>query len=77
MDNKIEEIGRLLHQAAETHHYVFAFSDGDDPDWASWYSNWLVNLSALQTPDPRYANVKVADPVPTNPRMRVFLSKVV
>jgi hypothetical protein len=47
MDNKIEEIGRLLHQAAETHHHVFAFSDADDPDWASWYSDWLVNLSAL------------------------------
>jgi hypothetical protein len=26
---------------------VFAISDGDDPDWASWYADWLVNLSAL------------------------------
>jgi len=37
----------LLHQAAETHHIVFAKTDGEDPDWASWYSDWLVNLSSL------------------------------
>lgn len=43
-DNRIEQISRLLHQAAETHHVVFAISDGDDPDWASWYSDWLINL---------------------------------
>ena len=47
MENRIEEISRLLHQAGETHHQVFAFSDGDDPDWASWYSDWLVNHSPL------------------------------
>jgi hypothetical protein len=21
--------------------------DGDDPDWASWYADWLLNLSEL------------------------------
>jgi hypothetical protein len=21
--------------------------DGDDPDWASWYADWLINLSEL------------------------------
>ena len=42
-----EAVRELLHQAAETHHIVFAISDGDDPDWASWYADWLVNLSAL------------------------------
>ena len=26
---------------------VFAISDGDDPDWASWYADWLANLSSL------------------------------
>ena len=46
-DEALQAIGQLLHQAAETHHTVFAISDGDDPDWASWYSDWLVNLSAL------------------------------
>jgi hypothetical protein len=26
---------------------VYAITDGDDPDWATWYSDWLVNLSRL------------------------------
>jgi hypothetical protein len=43
----VRAVAELLHQAAETHHIVFAISDGDDPDWASWYADWLVNLSAL------------------------------
>ena len=46
-DDTVQALGELLHQAAETHHVVFAISDGDDPDWASWYADWLVNLSAL------------------------------
>jgi len=37
----------LLHEAAETHHTVFRIADGDDPDWASWYADWLLNLSEL------------------------------
>ena len=47
MDDKIKTISNLLHQAAETHHVVFAISDGEDPDWASWYADWLANLSSL------------------------------
>jgi hypothetical protein len=47
IDDRIHEVTQLLHQAAETHHVVFAISDGDDPDWASWYADWLLNLSAL------------------------------
>jgi hypothetical protein len=41
------QISELLHNAAETHHRVYAITDGDDPDWATWYSDWLVNLSGL------------------------------
>jgi hypothetical protein len=26
---------------------VYRIVDGDDPDWASWYSEWLLNLSEL------------------------------
>jgi hypothetical protein len=47
MDDKTKQVSALLHQAAETHHVVFAIADGDDPDWATWYSDWLVNLSSL------------------------------
>ena len=40
-------IAELFHEAAETHHVVYRISDGDDPDWASWYADWLVRLSEL------------------------------
>ena len=42
-----ERIAELLHEAAETHHVVYRIVDGDDPDWASWYANWLLELSEL------------------------------
>jgi hypothetical protein len=47
MDETARRIAELLHDAAETHHRVYAIRDGDDPDWATWYADWLVNLSRL------------------------------
>ena len=47
MNSTAQKVSDLLHEAAETHHIVYRISDGDDPDWASWYGNWLVNLSEL------------------------------
>jgi len=46
MEN-IERISALLHEAAETHHVVYRIVDGDDADWASWYADWLTELSEL------------------------------
>jgi hypothetical protein len=40
-------LAELLREAAETHHTVYRISDGDDPDWASWYASWLLDLSEL------------------------------
>ena len=40
-------IAELLHEAAETHHVVYRIVEGDDPDWASWYADWLLDLSEL------------------------------
>jgi hypothetical protein len=40
-------IARLLQEVAETHHRVFRITDGADDDWASWYADWLLNLSEL------------------------------
>jgi hypothetical protein len=40
-------VSGLLREAAETHHVVFRIVDGDDPDWASWYADWLLDLSEL------------------------------
>jgi hypothetical protein len=42
-----DPIAALLHEAAETHHVVFRITDGDDPDWASWYADWLLDHSEL------------------------------
>jgi hypothetical protein len=47
MDERTQRVAELLHQAGETHHVVFAIVDGDDPDWATWYSEWLLSLSSL------------------------------
>ena len=47
MDSVVEQIRKLLHEVAETHHQVFRISDGADDDWASWYADWLTRLSEL------------------------------
>lgn len=47
MDDRVTRISELLHEAGETHHVVYRIVDGDDPDWASWYSEWLISLSEL------------------------------
>jgi hypothetical protein len=44
---RTSRIAELLHEAAETHHVVYRIVDGDDPDWASWYADWLLDLSEL------------------------------
>jgi hypothetical protein len=41
------KIAGLLHEAAEAHHVVYRIADGEDPDWASWYAEWLLTLSEL------------------------------
>jgi hypothetical protein len=45
--DRVTRIAELLHEAAETHHTVYRITDGDDPDWASWYADWLLDLSEL------------------------------
>jgi hypothetical protein len=47
MDDHIEQVQSLLHEAAETHHMVYRITDGSDDDWATWYSDWLVHRSEL------------------------------
>ena len=42
-----DRVATLLHEAAETHHLVYRITDGTDDDWASWYANWLLELSEL------------------------------
>jgi hypothetical protein len=47
MTGELEQISGLLHEAGETHHRVFRIVEGADDDWASWYAQWLINLSEL------------------------------
>ena len=47
MDAERAKVSSLLHEAGETHHRVYRIVDGEDPDWASWYADWLINLSEL------------------------------
>jgi hypothetical protein len=47
MSEQTDQIAALLHEAGEKHHLVYRIVDGDDPDWASWYADWLINLSEL------------------------------
>lgn len=42
-----DQVAALLHEVAETHHVVYRITDGEDPDWASWYADWLLHLSEL------------------------------
>jgi hypothetical protein len=46
-DDRAAKVTEVLHRAAETHHVVYAIVDGNDDDWASWYSEWLLTLSDL------------------------------
>ena len=47
MADAVEQISALLHEVGETHHRVFRIVDGADDDWASWYAQWLIDLSEL------------------------------
>jgi hypothetical protein len=46
-DDATTRIAELLHQAGETHHIVFSDTDGNDDDWATFYSDWLLAHSDL------------------------------
>jgi len=47
-ESQPSRVAELLHEAAETHHVVYRITDGEDPDWASWYADWLLELSELR-----------------------------
>ena len=44
-DDAATKIAELLHQVGETHHIVFSDTDGNDDDWATFYSDWLLTHS--------------------------------
>jgi len=46
-ESQARAVARVLREAGEAHHVVYRITDGDDPDWASWYADWLLALSEL------------------------------
>ena len=46
-ETSTERVADLLREVADLHHRVYRKTDGADPDWPSWYAQWLVNLSEL------------------------------
>jgi hypothetical protein len=47
VDDRVHRVAALLHESGETHHLVYRIVDGEDPDWASWYAEWLIEHSEL------------------------------
>lgn len=38
----IEELAALFREAGEAHHKAFAASNGEDPEWPTWYARYLA-----------------------------------
>src|SRR5437867_6375182 len=38
----IEQLAALFREAGAAHHKAFAATDGEDPDWPSWYARYLA-----------------------------------
>jgi hypothetical protein len=47
MDERVQRVADLLHEAGEVHHVVYRITDGADDDWASFYVQWLTRHSEL------------------------------
>ena len=41
------QIAALLHEAGEVHHVYYADVDGNDDDWATFYSEWLLTRTSF------------------------------
>ena len=38
---KLEQLSKLFHQTGDAHHQAFVDTDGEDPEWAIWYAEYL------------------------------------
>lgn len=48
----------LLSQVGPAHHRAFSATDGEDPDWPTWYAAWL--LERLPEPVPKLDEAQLA-----------------
>jgi hypothetical protein len=42
VEDRIQALAELLHEAAEAHHVAYQATDGVDPDWSIWYADYLL-----------------------------------
>ncbi|MGD2057849.1 MAG: hypothetical protein PVF85_12860 [Anaerolineales bacterium] len=48
MENKFEQLTRLLIKVAKAHHHAFEQVNGEDPEWPRWYAeNIQADFEAL------------------------------
>lgn len=40
-ESKLRALTALFEETGKAHHQAFAATDGEDPDWAIWYANYL------------------------------------
>lgn len=43
MEDQTRRLAALLAQTKTAHYEAFAENDGDDPDWAIWYADYLYD----------------------------------
>ncbi len=54
----VETWTELLSQVGPAHHRAFSATDGDDPEWPTWYAAWL--LERLPEPLPNVDESQLA-----------------
>jgi len=47
-EQQFEKLAALFKQTSEVHHEAFAATDGEDPDWAIWYADYLNDRTELR-----------------------------
>ena len=40
--SRLAQLATLFREAGAAHHQAFARTNGDDPEWATWYAEFLV-----------------------------------
>ena len=40
-EQQIEKLAALFKETGNAHHEAFAATDGEDPDWAIWYADYI------------------------------------
>src|SRR5512147_1826704 len=40
--SRLEDLSALFREVGSAHHRAFASTNGDDPDWPTWYAEYLA-----------------------------------